>query len=119
MITKPQLIHRLSSVEHAEKHCKRPAGFTRQCLKHGNYDGEHIIFTRESWMKVHAWVESHRPPVQGAALRERPGLGDLVGSIATPIARALHMPCIDPATGQLRPESGCQKRKTFLNKIHL
>jgi hypothetical protein len=42
-------------------------------------------------------------------------LGDLVASIATPIARALKLPCIDPATNDLRPESGCAKRKAWMN----
>lgn len=43
------------------------------------------------------------------------GLGDAVAAVATPIARALHLPCIDPATKQLRPESGCAKRKAKWN----
>lgn len=46
----------------------------------------------------------------------RRGLGDLVGAVATPIARALRLPCIDPATQQLRPESGCAKRKADWNR---
>ncbi len=44
------------------------------------------------------------------------GLGDWVAGLATPIARALRLPCIDPATNQLRPESGCAKRQAALNK---
>lgn len=47
----------------------------------------------------------------------RPGLGDLVAAVATPIARALHLPCIDPATKQLRPDSGCAQRKAALNRL--
>jgi hypothetical protein len=43
------------------------------------------------------------------------GLGDKIASIATPIARALKMPCIDPKTGKLRPTSGCAKMKARLN----
>jgi hypothetical protein len=43
------------------------------------------------------------------------GLGDLVGKIATPIAAALGLPCVDPATRQLRPESPCARRKAALN----
>jgi hypothetical protein len=52
------------------------------------------------------------------ACRAKPksfGLGDAVASIATPIARALRLPCIDPATKKLRPESGCAKRKANWN----
>src|SRR5438128_2147209 len=49
--------------------------------------------------------------------REVPtGLGDVVAAVATPIARALGLPCIDPQTKQLRPESGCAKRKAKLNQ---
>jgi len=42
-------------------------------------------------------------------------LGDAVASVATPIARALHMDCIDPSTQQLRPESPCNQRRDALN----
>lgn len=45
----------------------------------------------------------------------RRGLGDIVSSIATPIAATLHLPCVDPATKQLRPESPCAKRKADWN----
>jgi hypothetical protein len=44
-------------------------------------------------------------------------LGNLVASIATPIARVLKLSCIDPATQELRPESKCAKRKAALNKL--
>jgi hypothetical protein len=44
-------------------------------------------------------------------------LGDAVSSIATPIARAMHKPCIDPATNDLRPDSPCAKRKEWLNTL--
>jgi hypothetical protein len=47
----------------------------------------------------------------------KPKIGDLVASVATPIARLLHLPCIDPKTKDLRPESGCAKRKQKLNKL--
>lgn len=43
------------------------------------------------------------------------GLGDAVAAIATPIARILGLPCVDPATKQLRPDSPCAKRKARLN----
>jgi hypothetical protein len=41
--------------------------------------------------------------------------GDKIASVATPIARALGMDCIDPITNQLRPESGCNKMRQNLN----
>lgn len=47
------------------------------------------------------------------------GLGDLISSVATPIASALNLPCIDQETRQLRPESPCAKRKAALNRIQL
>src|SRR5215831_2381762 len=43
-------------------------------------------------------------------------LGDAISSIATPIARALNLPCIDPETNQLRPESGCNQARIALNE---
>lgn len=48
---------------------------------------------------------------------EKKGLGDLVAAVATPIARVLKLGCVDPATKQLRKESGCAKRKRALNGI--
>lgn len=44
-------------------------------------------------------------------------LGNAISTVATPIARALHLPCIDPETNQLRPESGCAKRRDALNQF--
>lgn len=47
------------------------------------------------------------------------GLGDIVASVATPIARALGADCIDKETNDLKPKSPCQKRKDELNKIRI
>jgi hypothetical protein len=44
-------------------------------------------------------------------------IGDKIAAAATPIARALHFPCIDKTTGQLKPTSNCAKRRAALNKI--
>lgn len=44
-------------------------------------------------------------------------LGDAIATVATPIARALQMPCIDPVTNQLRLDSGCAQRKEALNRL--
>jgi hypothetical protein len=49
--------------------------------------------------------------------KRRRGLGDIVHSLALPLARALKLSCVDPATKQLRPESGCAKRRARWNKI--
>lgn len=42
-------------------------------------------------------------------------LGDMVASVATPVARELELPCVDPTTQQLRPESRCNKWRQGLN----
>lgn len=47
------------------------------------------------------------------------GLGDLVHAVAKPIAVALGLDCIDPATRELRPESPCAKRREKLNAIQI
>jgi len=47
---------------------------------------------------------------------EMPRLGDMVESLAKPIAKALRMPCLDK-DGKLKPESGCAKRRDALNKL--
>ena len=44
------------------------------------------------------------------------GLGDAIASVATPIARILGLPCVDPITKQLKPDSLCAKRKAALNR---
>lgn len=42
-------------------------------------------------------------------------LGDKIASVATPVARTLKLPCIDPTTNELRPESPCARAKANLN----
>ncbi len=44
------------------------------------------------------------------------GLGDALARVATPFARRLRLPCIDPATGELKPTSRCVKRRAALNR---
>jgi hypothetical protein len=44
-------------------------------------------------------------------------IGDVVAKVATPIAKALKMDCIDKNTMQLKPESPCAKRKRLLNSL--
>lgn len=45
------------------------------------------------------------------------GLGDVVERIAHPIAKALHLPCLDKKTDTLRPESTCAKRRDAMNRM--
>jgi hypothetical protein len=118
-MTTARLTHSLSSIQRAEADGRRPSGFTKVCLDHAAYDSSTglVTFTMDGWLAVNQWVRNQS---EGRApARPHHGLGDLVGSIATPIARALHMSCIDPATGQLHPDSRCQKRKDALNKIRI
>jgi len=51
------------------------------------------------------------------AFRRPLGAGDAVALVATPIARALGLPCIDTQTRHLRPESPCAKRKRDWNAL--
>ena len=43
-------------------------------------------------------------------------LGDKIHEKLLPIARAVHAPCIDPETNDLRPDSPCAKRIDMLNE---
>lgn len=43
-------------------------------------------------------------------------LGDIAGTVATPVGRLIGVPCID-GNGNLRPESRCAKRKAWLNNF--
>jgi len=45
----------------------------------------------------------------------RRGLGDVIEAAVKPIARMLHLPCLD-AEGRLKPDSGCAKRRDALNQ---
>jgi hypothetical protein len=44
------------------------------------------------------------------------GPGDLVERLAKPLAKALRLSCLD-AQGNLKPDSGCAKRKAALNRL--
>lgn len=44
------------------------------------------------------------------------GLGSLIETLVKPLAKSLRLGCIDEQ-GNLRPESGCAKRRDTLNKI--
>lgn len=46
------------------------------------------------------------------------GLGDAIERIVKPLAKALKLPCLE-ASGGLKPESPCAKRRDALNKITL
>lgn len=106
----------LSSLKETAK--ARPAGYLERCLEFGELDEKTgtVKFTPENWMKIRLEF-SKRPEVFSGADIGGFRLGDAVASVATPIARALKLNCIDKKTGQLKPESRCQKWKDSLNKI--
>lgn len=90
----------------------RPAGYVQDVLSHGEVSGEWLVISNEALAQLR---EKYRT---GESMPEMPrtkGLGDLVSKVATPLARALRLPCIDPETHNLRPESGCAKRRDALN----
>lgn len=98
----------ISEAQFADRIKQRPAGYEADVRGVAQFsDGKVCLSDKDAlWLR-----EKYSRP--------RPGLGDLVASIATPIARAFRLPCIDPETKQLRPESGCAKRKAALNAIRL
>lgn len=53
--------------------------------------------------------------LKGRAVLRTLRVGDKVHALAAPVAVALGLPCIDPATKQLLPESGCAKRRARWN----
>ena len=54
---------------------------------------------------------------QAGPTRPRPalGLGDMVETVAKPIAKVLKMDCLDQ-NEQLKPQSPCWKRRAWLNE---
>lgn len=48
-------------------------------------------------------------------LRKQLKRGDMIARFATPLARALRLPCVDRQTGRLKPDSGCSQMQTDLN----
>jgi hypothetical protein len=46
---------------------------------------------------------------------DKQGLGDIIEALVKPLARALGLSCLDQ-DGNLRPESGCAKRRDRINR---
>ena len=90
---------------------ERKPGFFDEAVKRGTLTARGVEWTDE----VHAQLR--REFALEPAERKRLGLGDIVASVATPIARALGMDCVDKASGQLKPESPCAARKRMLNNL--
>jgi hypothetical protein len=106
---------------------QRAPGFLEACMKVGKLSAD------KEWLewddKTHAALrrefnhiqssQSFVPQITGGPQKKGIGLGDVVSKVATPIARALGMDCIDKKTNELKPDSGCAKRRDALNGIHL
>jgi len=87
-----------------------PSAWRAAVLEHATLDGQNILIPSAAYSAaMRAFPRLNLNPAP------RPGLGDLVASVATPIARALKLSCIDPATRQLREDSACARRKRWLN----
>ena len=102
---------------------ERPAGYVAAVLARGEVvDGEWLEISGEALAELREIYRPARPTASAPAPaapqeppRPRRGLGDVVAMVATPIARALGLPCIDPATQDIRPGSPCARRKAWLN----
>ena len=46
----------------------------------------------------------------------KPRLGDRVEQFLKPVAKLLKLPCLNP-DGALKPDSGCAKRRDWLNEL--
>lgn len=98
---------RVSRARVAEAANFRPAGYEAAVVAAGTEANGLISLTPEAY----ADLARRFPPIPAPR-----GLGDVVASVATPIARALGLGCLDPKTKQLRPESGCAQRKAAMNQ---
>lgn len=104
-------------ISRLDDHCRgRSPNFRAAVLATAERDGDNLIFTAEQWNALSLKYAARAGQMRHKCKQPR-GLGDLVAAVATPIARALHLDCIDPATQQLRPDSGCAKRRAALNRI--
>jgi hypothetical protein len=98
----------------------RAPGYENAILKIAQRNGDLLTLTEEQAAYIRLKYKRQAPlRIPGAETQSGIGLGDVVGAIATPIARLLNMNCIDPETKQLRPESDCQRRKEALNKLRI
>jgi len=99
----------------------RRAGYVEAVMKCGPVRmvrGEpYVRICQEDYDRLREQFNPVAPIIQGAKLKL--GLGDVVAKIATPIARALKMDCIDKSTGELKPDSNCAQRKQTLNKLRV
>jgi len=86
----------------------RPSGYVEALESAGTVNGDYLEVAETDWERL----QKQFPPGPD---RKTPGLGDRVELMAKPIARALRMDCLD-AQGELKPDSGCAKRRAWLNE---
>ena len=87
---------------------RRKPGYLAACMLLGKPtpDGQSLQFTPEA----HAQLRR-----DFALDRSMRGLGDLVHAIAGPIGQALHWPCNQPGSADLKPGSPCDQARKKLN----
>ena len=56
--------------------------------------------------------------ITGNQRNEAMGVGDMVEVVAKPIARLMGADCLDEQ-GNLKPDSGCARRKAACNRVRL
>ena len=94
----------------------RKPGYLAACEQAGRIEGEWLVFTDEA----HAKLRDQYAIVTVRGADPRRGLGDLVHSVAGPIGKAIHWPCLKgDGTTNLRPGSPCDKTRRALNKIKI
>lgn len=88
----------MSAIENGK--CKIPRTACKWCRNHPGENG----FPSDC---PHGFTKERLPVL----------LGDAVAKIATPIARALGLGCVDKLTGKLKPSSPCAKRQARWNSL--
>jgi hypothetical protein len=83
-----------------EMRAQRGEAFAREIAGQATFDGTYYVLPLENWQ---------------AAVRKPRGLGDWVERVVKPIARVLRLACLDK-NGNLKPDSGCAKRRDWLNR---
>jgi hypothetical protein len=111
---------------------ERGPGYLEACLKAGKItgDGQWMIFDDAAHYEIrrqfsHGRVALPRRPnpkrrLASALTSRRLGLGDAIHSVAGPIGRKIHWPCLKgDGTMELKPGSPCAKMRQVGNKIQI
>jgi hypothetical protein len=87
----------------------RPAQFRADVLAIAKREGDQLEVEADELI---ALLQRYRPARRTAQKR---GLGDRIERAVKPMARALGLNCLDEA-GNLKPDSGCAKRRDAVNR---